>query len=61
MLKSKLQAALQEGMTLLESVQLLEQQKSDLERHIREMQDEQEKRVGQYISYLLSCGMVRLS
>uniref|UniRef100_A0A7S0M099 Uncharacterized protein n=1 Tax=Cryptomonas curvata TaxID=233186 RepID=A0A7S0M099_9CRYP len=44
MLKSKLQAALQEGMTLLESVQLLEQNKSDLERHIRELQDEQAKR-----------------
>ena len=46
MLKSKLQAALQEGMTLVESVQLLELQKSDLERNIRELQDEQAKRVG---------------
>jgi hypothetical protein len=60
MLKSKLQSALQEGMTLLESVQLLEQQKSDLERHIRELQDEQAKRVSLFV-LVASCVITRLS
>ncbi len=47
-------------MTLLESVQLLEQQKSDLERHIRELQDEQAKRVSLFV-LVASCVITRLS